>query len=194
MEDGATDPEPIPVEKAMHGRWNALEGCPLCCRNFAAVATDRYLDSRSRIKPPRAEFNALHVGYFAVPPCTTVKVHTGACDSVPVRACVKHTHTHTDCLPIPRTSIGASTLRWQSRGGKAFFSGRASKRIRDVSKYLGFALKYLHNGWNTALEKPAREIYIVGLSREMFLFCLLRSWRRARIPFHRAATKFCNVL
>lgn len=26
----------------------------------------------------RREFNALHVGYFAVPPCTTVKVHTGA--------------------------------------------------------------------------------------------------------------------
>lgn len=43
-----------------------------------AVATDRYLDSLSRIKPLRVEFNALHVGYFAVPPCTTVKVHTGA--------------------------------------------------------------------------------------------------------------------
>lgn len=57
--------------------WNACRLSSVS-KEFAAVATDRYLDSRSRIKPPRAEFNALHVGYFAVPPCTTVKVHTGA--------------------------------------------------------------------------------------------------------------------
>lgn len=57
-----------------------------------AVATDRYLSRgrstarASRIKRSAAEFNALHVGYFAVPPCAMVKVHAGA------RACAC-THT-----------------------------------------------------------------------------------------------------
>lgn len=66
-----------PVWAGRHDTWGAQE---------FAVATDRYLslaDRRStvrdsRIKRPAAEFNALHVGYFAVPPCTTVKVHAGA--------------------------------------------------------------------------------------------------------------------
>ena len=111
----------IPVEKAMHGRWNALEGCPLCCRNFAAVAMDRYLDSRSRIKPPRAEFNALHVGYFAVPPCTTVKVHTGAWQ----RALNTHTHTHTHTNTYAR--LFADSTHEHRRVARVRFTSRATE-------------------------------------------------------------------
>lgn len=114
-----------------HGTKN----CPLslslsalqefCCNGSIS------LDSRSRIKPPRAEFNALHVGYFAVPPCTTVKVHTGAWPWPSVRA---RTHTtpphfadsmHARIGAACRAGIRATTAR-----GKAIFLERASKRIR----------------------------------------------------------------
>lgn len=45
-----------------------------CCNCWIS----RYLSILSDRAAASREFNALHVGYFAVPPCTTVKVHTGA--------------------------------------------------------------------------------------------------------------------
>lgn len=47
----------------------------ICCCN-ESISRSSLID-HARIKRPAAEFNALHVGYFAVSPCT-VKVHAGA--------------------------------------------------------------------------------------------------------------------
>lgn len=87
--------DPVSHDRIRVTRWRnrsrkiLIEGAMRGARKrIRSVATDRYLDSlsfslmdRARIKRlGRGEFNALHVGYFAVSPCT-VKVHadTYAC-------------------------------------------------------------------------------------------------------------------
>lgn len=113
-------------ESTRHGELSSL------C--VAGILLQRIDISRFSVADQTAashEFNALHVGYFAVPPCTTVKVHTGAWPWPSVRA---RTHTtpprfadsmHARIGAACRAGIRATTAR-----GKAIFLERASKRIR----------------------------------------------------------------
>jgi len=109
----------------------------------------------SRIKRPAAEFNALHVGYFAVPPCTTVKVHTGA------HACAC-THTHDPEIGRPARSIRLTRLGVSSYLSRLFVRSFAHAARIDKRKILPLCsetrkirqsdslgpVKDLHNTWN----------------------------------------------
>lgn len=105
-----------------------------CCNCWIS----RYLSILSDRAAASREFNALHVGYFAVPPCTTVKVHTGAWPWPCARARIHTTRaTPSYFADSVHARIGAArrgASRWDTRHHgkrKSNFSPlTASKRIR----------------------------------------------------------------
>lgn len=120
-----------------------------------AVATDRYLDPLSRIKRPAAEFNALHVGYFAVPPCTTVKVHAGA------HACAC-THTRgqrsarrpAGSLHSPHAPYGMS-----SYSSRSFVRSFAHAARIDIGKEKSFPFVAKRGKYDEVTLRPAGDLH-----------------------------------
>lgn len=127
----------------------------------------------------RREFNALHVGYFAVPPCTTVKVHTGAWPWPCARARIHTTRAtpsyfadsvHARIGAARRVGIRATTAR-----GKAIFLRSQLQREYDEAWRKYVSLNNLHNARDIGREgggekrENLAEIYIGGSRGEMFL-------------------------